>query len=411
MKYIIAFLIILFASFTDIFLSQIGIIPVEPAYFLIPLFFVLCLLRYHLKELTQVFKTHTFKLLFIFLLFSIIYTSFSSAPIDTIITEITLNIITILIYIFTVQFFRSENKKIIFAVFFISFLILSSSIWYDLFFGLPKHTQALEDLVRKGGFGANPNRAAAGLKFLSLGALYFLQRNNLKRNMFILVMVASVFITFSRGGLVSILFIIILGYTNNWDTKFNINFQKLMKNTFKMIMVLASLYIGLLVFADYIKEKFPIYAAGSAGERLDYLLGKGDSTTLSDDVGSGNGRGDLVIKFANEFMSHPLGQGTAYSSDIRIFPQNTHNFYLFIGVNYGFIVLIIYLIYLLYSLKLSFTSNNFFYFILVLLLLFEGIVSHYFLYIRAVIICIAFFDSVIIFKQKEDYQQNFIEKL
>ena len=104
MKYFIGGLIVLFASYTDIFLFRSNIIPVPPSSFLIPLFMGLCLINYSIKDLIDIFKYHSFRILFIVLLFSLIYAGFSKAKSSIITEKIVLNIITLLLYTFILLF-------------------------------------------------------------------------------------------------------------------------------------------------------------------------------------------------------------------------------------------------------------------------------------------------------------------
>ena len=217
MRYLLAILIILFASFSDIFLFRIGIVPVEPSRFLVPLFLVVSVIKYPLKDLMDIPKSHSFKFFAFVLVISILYSFFSKAQTDIIITDIVLNLLTLLLYVFVVHFFRTENKKLVFLVVFISFLILSGSLFYDFFIGLPKFSKDLEEMVRKGGFGENPNQAASAMKFLSLCVLVFLQDSKSKRILFIAAMVISVFLTFSRSGVLSVILILMLGTSNSWS--------------------------------------------------------------------------------------------------------------------------------------------------------------------------------------------------
>ena len=92
-----------------------------------------------------------------------------------------------------VQFFRTESKIIVFLSIFLSFVVLSSSVWYDYIVGLPKFTKAAEEMIRKGGFGENPNQAASAMKFLGLCVLVFLQSVKAKRILFIIALLVSVF--------------------------------------------------------------------------------------------------------------------------------------------------------------------------------------------------------------------------
>lgn len=395
MKYIIAILLVLFASFADIFLFRIGVIPVQPSFFLIPLFFTVCIFKYSILNVLDIFKSHTFKLFAALLFLTVIYSAISTASIDKIITEIVLNIFTLVMYVFVVHFFRTEDKKFIFLVVFLSFTILALSVWYDYFVGLPKFTRALENMARKGGFGENPNQASSAMKFLGLCILVFLQQSKSKRTLFITAMVVSVFMTFSRSGIISIILILILGTANNWSTKFKINPLSLFQSSFKMIIVFSVLYVGLVMFAGVIKSEFPKLAQGAMGDRIDLLLGKSEGSVIAEDLGSGGGRGDLLFKFIDKFIENPLGHGTAYTSDSRNTTRNTHNQYLYYAVNLGFVALLSYLLYFAVSIKVALKHDQFYYLIFIILLIFEGFVTHYIFYNRCMLISLAFFDSLI----------------
>lgn len=401
MKYLIAILLILFATFVDIFLYRISIVPVEPSHFLIPLFFIVCAFKYPIEDLFDIFKSHTFKLFTIILILSVIYSAVSSAPPKLIISEIVLNIFSLLIYAFTVHFFRTEKKSIVFITVLLSFIILSLSVWYDYFFGLPKFTKAAEEMLRKGGFGENPNQAASAMKFLALCVLFFLQNNKGKKTLFIIAMVVSIFMTFSRSGIISVILILVLGTANGWSSKFHLNPTILFKSFFRMIILFSMLYLGLLLFAGVIKSQFPELGRGAMGERIDLLLGKSDVNIIEEDLSSG-GRGDLLIEYTNKFKINPFGHGTAHTSDRRYSTHETHNYYLHLAVNLGLIALLTYLIYLTFSIKLSLQANQFYYLIFIILIIFEGFVTHNLFFNRSILICLAFFDSLVY--KKEHYR-------
>lgn len=407
MKYIIALLLVLFSSYADIFLYRIGIVPLQPSSFLIPLFLVICALSYSPKNYLDLFKSHSFKLFAAILFLSIIYSAVSHASNEIRIEKIALNAITLFMYIFTVQFFRAEKRWLIFLVVFLSFLTLAGSVWYDFFIGLPKYSTNLEDMVRKGGFGENPNQASSGIKFLALCVLVFLYKYNTKKIIFIAAMVVSVFLTFSRSGIISVVLILIFGTANSWNTHFKITLPILFKSLFKMAFLFVGLYLGLVFFAGIIKDNFPAFTRGAAGDRLDLLIGKSDSGGISEDMGSGGGRGDLLFKFIDDFIDNPLGYGTGYSSDKRYNPLNTHNYYLYLAVNYGILALILYLVYLWYGFKLSIRRDQFYYLIFIIMLVFEGLISHSIFHERSILICLAFFDSQIfntIFKNSNNQE-------
>lgn len=395
MKYIIAVLIILFASFADIFLYRINIIPVQPAYFLIPFFLVVCALKYSTLNLIDIFKTHTSKFFIAILVFSIVYAAFSPASTEIIKQEIVLNIIAIVFYIFAVHFFRTENKKLVFMVILGSFIVLAGSLWYDFFIGLPKYNLKLSEAVRKGGFGENPNQSASAMKFLAIGVLVFLNKLKNKRIVFILVLVISIFLTFSRSGIVSVILIIMLGTANNWSHKFDIEPPKLIKSLFKMAFLFAVLYLALILLAGIIKENFPAFTRGAAGERIDLLTGQSKKRSVVSGTSATSGRGDLLLNFLDDFMAKPLGYGTGFTTDKKYNSLNTHNHYLYIAVNFGILALILYFVYLGYGLNLSYKSNQFYYLIFVILLMAEGFVTHHIFYNRSMLISLAFFDSLI----------------
>lgn len=385
----------MFGSFADIFLFKMGIIPVQPSSFVIPFFLVICAIKYPVIEILEIFRSHTFKIFAIFIFFSIVFASISPAASNIIVEEIVLNIITILLYLYMVQFFRTESKFLVFLACFGAFSVLAISLWYDYFVGLPKFSLATEQMVRKGGFGENPNQAASALKFLALTVLIFLQNNKFNRILFIVVMVLSVFMTFSRSGIISVILILILGTSNGWLPKFNINPQKFFQSIFKMILLFGSLYIVLVMLVGVLRNEFPELARGAMGNRIDLLLGRSEGSVIAEDMGSGGGRGDLLFKFLDDVKKHPLGYGTAYSSDQRFNPLNTHNIYIFLAVNFGVIAFLLYLLYLIKSVQLSFTNNQFYYLIFIVLLMFEGLVTHHLFYNRSILITLAFFDSLI----------------
>ena len=395
MKYLIAVLIILFASFADIFLFRIGIIPVQPSSFLIPLFLVVCAVKYSILDILDILKSHTFKFFASVLFFSMVYSAFSPASADVIILDIVLNLITILLYIYMVQFFRTESKIIVFLSIFLSFVVLSSSVWYDYIVGLPKFTKAAEEMIRKGGFGENPNQAASAMKFLGLCVLVFLQSVKAKRILFIIALLVSVFLTFSRGGILSVILILIFGTANEWSSKFKISTAVLFKSMFKMGFLFVGLYFCLVLFAGIIKANFPEFSRGAGGERLDMLLGKGKKSAIAEDMGSGGGRGDLLFKYFDAFKKNPVGYGTAYSGDESINYLDTHNYYLYLAVNFGALALLFYLFYLAYGVKLSYKHDEFYYLIFLVLLMFEGFVTHHIFFNRSMLISLALFDSLI----------------
>lgn len=396
MKYILAVLLVLFASYGDIFLFRIGIVPVAPSLFLIPLFISLSILRYSFNDYIDIIKTHTFKFFAFITFLSIVYTAFSDASTEIMIGEIALNFITLFIYVFAVHFFRKEGKPMAMAVLVGGLVVSGGSVLYDFFIGLPKHSVRLEQSVRKGGFGENPNQAASGIKFLALAALVYITETKVFRFMIIAFLLLTVFLTFSRSGLVSVFFILVLGAINNWSNKFQKNGKVLFQSFFKLVLLFSVIYISLIAFSNVIRDNFPQFTRGAAGKRLDLLTGQSESSKISSDALEG-GRADLLLAYFEEFKQNPMGFGTGYSIDKRINGDklNTHNYYVYLAVNLGFIALLVYLFYVAYNANVAIKHDQFYYFIFAILFFLEGFFTHTIFHERPIVICLAFFDSLL----------------
>ena len=204
-------------------------------------------------------------------------------------------------------------------------------------------------------------------------------------------MVAAVFLTLSRSGMASVIFILIFGTMNNWSEDTNLNPKIVITSVFKLVMIFAVLYISLLSFAEIIKENFPAFTRGAAGQRMDMLLGK--SEVKIDEGGDSGGRSDLLVMFFYDFLDNPWGRGTGYSSDKNFNRLNSHNYFLYLGINFGILALLFYLFYTAYSLNIAIKYDQFYYLIFTVLIIFECFVSHNIWYTRTLIVCLAFFDS------------------
>jgi hypothetical protein len=182
---------------------------------------------------------------------------------------------------------------------------------------------------------------------------------------------------------------------NNWSSSFKIDFPKIFINSFKLIILFSILYLTLLVLAGVIRQNFPAFTRGAAGERMDLLLGKSEKSAIAEDTGSGGGRGDLLFKYVDTFVSNPFGSGTGFSSDKNFNHLNTHNHYLFLAVNYGIFGLFAFIFFLGYSINFSISMNQFYTFIFFFLLVFEGLIAHNIFSERAILVSLAFFDSLL----------------
>ena len=271
MKYLLGLLLVLFASYADIFLFRVNVVPLEPSMFLIPLFIVIGFLKYSITDMYDILKSHTFRFFAFITLLTILYSVFTKASEEVIITEISLNFITLLLYIIAVHFFRTESKPLVTTVIIVGLLLCGGSVVYDLMFGLPNQSLKLAQSVRKGGFGENPNQAASGIKFLALCALVLIWNKKYARFFVLTFLLITVFVTFSRSGLVSVFFILALGAINNWSNQFQKNPVAMILSFFKLIVLFIFIAISLVVLANVIRANFPQFTRGEAGKRLDLL--------------------------------------------------------------------------------------------------------------------------------------------
>lgn len=385
----------MFASYSDIFLYRIGIIPVQPSMFLIPLFLGLFFLYYSPKRYLDILNSHTFIFIFFILVLKILYSIPSQADGAIIEEEIVRQIMTLLLYMTAVHIFRTAPKKDIYLFFIASIILLAGSVWYDFFIGLPKYNLDLAQSLRKGGFGENPNQSSSGIKFLCLGFLFLLNKKVLARNTLVFFMVSSIFLTFSRSGIVSVILILALGTLNSWNIELKIDPIKQSKNIFKIIILFVTLYGALLIFADYIRTEVPAFTRGAAGERMDLLLGQSDQVIMESNDDGELSRFGLFKRYLNDFFDNPLGYGTGFTADKAFNPLKTHNYYLYHAVNFGVFALLAYLFYLIKNINIGWKQKNSYYFLFGILLMLEGFFSHSILIERAILISVAFFDSLV----------------
>lgn len=395
MKYILGGFLILFSSFADIFLFRIHIVPFTPSSFLLPLFIVFFLINYSIKDYLDIFRSHSFKVLFFILAFSIIYAGFSEASSTIIIEKIVLNTITLLLYTFAVHYFRTEDRKTVTIVMSLALLVLAGSIFYDFFIGF-NYNARLAQSSRKGGFGENPNQAASAVKFLSLAVLLLVNETKKIRYAVVVIMVITVFLTLSRSGIVSVVLILVFGTTNNWSSRFELSGKAIFTSFFKITILFSILYIGLLSFSEIMKKTNPAFTRGAAGKRLDALLGQSKQSSNSNSGGTlsnTSGRGTLLFDYWEDFQDWPLGYGTGYTSDKNFNKLNTHNYFLYLALNLGIIMFLAYIFYIFYSIKLAVQYDQFYYLIFMVLIIFEGFISHSIWYERPLVVCLALFDS------------------
>ncbi len=393
MRVFLTVLLILFASYADIFLYRRGIIPVSPAYFLIPLFFALFFVYNNLLNFLALTRSHTFKFYLALAVLSIVYAIISPANSEIILISIVLYVIGLLLYIFATHHFRTSSRYILGFFLVLAFLTLSGSLWYDTFVGLPLPTKLVLGNIRKGGFGENPNVTASGIKFISLALLFFFRKKVFWRYFFLIITIASVFLTFSRSGVVSVLVIVFALILNNWEATFNITAKSFFTKGIKILLFLSIVYAALYFSMDVLKSQIPEFAEGDIAKRIDQLLGKSDAAILNQDDNSQFGRNSLRKRFTEYVLDNPFGYGTGYASDKTINPVNSHNYYLFIATEYGLLGLVTLLFFIYRCFRLAIRHNQFYYFVLATLLFLEGFISHGMFEERALILTIAFFDS------------------
>ncbi|SEQ45889.1 O-Antigen ligase [Hyunsoonleella jejuensis] len=406
MKYVLFFFIILFVSGADRFLFRVGIVPVSPAYLLVPLSFVMFFIKFDIRKYFIYLKTHTAKFLFLTFICTLIFSLNDKVSFEIMLNEIVAFSTTVLLYSFCLIFFTECSTKEIRFFLFIGFIVICASIYYDMFIGLPVTDVDLVDQARKGGFAENPNTAASAVKFLGLGLLLLYASEKKMRMVVLTIMLSSVFITFSRSGLLSVILIVIFLSLNEWKIFLNIKFSRLLLTSLKMILLFGFFYMLILVFADIIRQEVPAFREGAAGERLDLLTGQSDEIITSDDRTS-DGRSTLVIRYLNKFADNPLGSGTAYCADKNISSKNTHNYFLRVSVEYGIFGLIIFIIFLYKSIKLAREKEHFYYLVFIILIIFESVISHYLFVEKPIVVVLALLDYSLYYRHtQEDSEQN-----
>lgn len=387
MKYLLFILLVIFATSLDKYLYNSGIFPLKPSYFFVPLFLFASILNYKFEMYLRIIKTHTFKFFLFFFFLSVVFSINTESTSEVIVTDIVNKIITLLLYTMAMCFFYKYDKKFIKTFFIVSVIVLGLSIWYDVFFGL----NHIIINIRKGGFAANPNIGASALKFL--GFCLILGIKNSKVRMILLLFLAStLFVTFSRSGLLSLIIMVALLIVNEWSPKFNIQPWKLISPLFKIIAVLAISYIILFNIADFIQEQIPAFSEGTAAKRIDFLLGRSNSNDILFLDQDESGRETVAIRFIELFKENPFGYGSGYAGDDQIYVTSPHNYFLTAAVDFGIIGLLILIWFLFTGFKSAIKFNYYHYLIFVILLFFECFISHDLFTERAILIALAFMD-------------------
>lgn len=410
MKYILFFFIILFVSFADRFLYRIGIIPFSPAYFLVPLSFVCFIVTFKVQKYFIYLKTHSFKFLLAIVILSLLFSLNQSVSFEVMLQAIVSSSISLLLYSFCLILFAELSSQETRFFLFLGLIVISVSIWYDMFIGLPITDIELINSARKGGFAENPNVAASSVKFLGL-ILLLLHPEKKMRMIMLTITLATVFITFSRSGLLSVTMLMVFLSLNEWKVYFNLKVRRLFLSSIKMLLLFAFFYALLLVFADIIREEVPVFREGAAAERLDLLTGKSDGGVISKDDTGSLGRKTLVSTYLNSFYEQPFGSGTGYCADKTINLKNTHNYYLRIAVEFGVIGLFIFLYFLYKSARLAYLGNNFYYLVFLILIAFECMISHYLFDEKPIIVALALLDAHLYYKDQDNEEPDNSENL
>lgn len=401
MKYLLFFLLVIFASSLDRFLYDSATISLLPSQFFIPLFLIISLFTYKFDLYLRVVKTHTFKFFLFFFFLSILFSLISESSFDVLITDIVNKIISLLLFTMAMCFFFKYDEKFIKVFLIVSIIILGLSIWYDIFYDL----DSLKFNLRKGGFAGNPNIGASALKFL--GLCLIISINNRKARLLLLLFLAiTIFATFSRSGLLSLFIIIVLLLINQWSSKFNVQGWKLISSGFKITVVLMVSYFVLFNVANFIQKQIPAFSEGTAGQRIDLLLGRSDINDIRSLDSGESGRETVALKFIDLFRQNPFGYGTGYTGDLEINSTNTHNYFLTAAIEFSFIGLLVLIWFLFKGLKSALVYNYYHYFLFFVLLIFECFISHGLFTERAIIIALAFMDYKLFSIKDQEFKKE-----
>lgn len=374
-------LLILLLSVGDIYLFRVGVLPIEPSIFFIPLLVIVFYFQNGFKF--QIINSNSTIFFFgILILISIIY-SFNSISEDTAKT-VGLHCVSLILYFYCFLYAMKASSRKILLILIVGYGILVFSIIYDLIFNGNK-------LVTRGaGFAENPNGAAFRLIVLGIVIFSLIDSINRKR-IFAIIWMLSIFLTLSRSGMILGVLLFLVLIINNFAPNFqrqNISLTRMYKAG--LILIVSGCFFVLVTgtLVTYI----PGFASPAAIRRIESITGK--RSLLEEDDSQGTGRINIALNYWNLIEVNPLGYGTGASYNKNLYDVSAHNLYLKIGVEYGLPAIIFLLYFMVVSARLAVTRNSSYYLLMIIAFFIFGFFSHLILENRTFIITLAFIDAL-----------------
>lgn len=283
----------------------------------------------------------------------------------------------------------SKMGKQITAVFTVALLLYAGSVWFDFL----QDGQLTNVEGRAAGFAVNPNTGAFTLVLLVVAAVNW-KRLRWTDGLLWSLTAVSVFITFSRGGLLlfilsfmSYLYVVLIYY----------NPKRIAANLSKMIVLLTVIAaIGWMSLVPLLQEssQFSAYTAQKRLKGLTEVAGS-DLSSIREDS-----RLQLIGHYWDKIKASPLlGHGLGFSNNQ---PIGSHNVYLSIWTDLGLLGLIA-VLYLLSALFIFFWRHRDVRGLLIAVLIaLEGFFSHGLLLSRPVLVVAALLCGQAFVQKKRD---------
>lgn len=383
LKAILFIFFVLVLSSSDIFLAKKGIIPVDPSVMISGIAAIYTIIYFGSKKfrdnLNKEIENQFPKKIWFYILYaltSILFTLHPGAYFEedgyTSVLLPTFNLILIFFVFYSIVYYKLNFFKyvIIFA-----FIVSVSSIILEVFIpGLFSKVSS-----RSAGLSVNPN--ASGIRIMILAScllIFKFKRENLVHSIIIFLSGLSVFFTFSRGSLlIFIVFLVVYFYF--------FHKERILKTTLKVSMLIFFL-IFFLELVGFSLTKLPIFQSNGALVRLNMVTGQ------SEFVNSDDSRLKIADEYWKLILENPiLGHGIGSINNHSILPICPHNLYLKIWFEQGFIIFVVYIVFILRTMFRLYFSKDYNYLLLFIVISMGGLFTHNLFDNRSMIIALGIF--------------------
>lgn len=383
LKAILFIFFVLVLSSSDIFLAKKGIIPVDPSVMISGIAAIYTIIYFGSKKFRDNFSKEIEnqfpKKIWFYILYaitSILFTLHPGAYFEedgyTSVLLPTFNLILIFFVFYSIVYYKLNFFKyvIIFA-----FIVSVSSIILEVFIpGLFSKVAS-----RSAGLSVNPN--ASGIRIMILAScllIFKFKRENLVHSIIIFLSGLSVFFTFSRGSLlIFIVFLVVYLYF--------FHKERILKTTLKVSILIFSI-IFFLELLGFSLTKLPIFQSNGALVRLNMVTGQ------SEFVNSDDSRLKIADEYWKLILQNPiLGHGIGSINNHSILPICPHNLYLKIWFEQGFIIFVVYIVFILRTMFRLYFSKDYNYLLLFIVISMGGLFTHNLFDNRSMIIALGIF--------------------